>query len=166
MNAGNWQKGGWDPQLFEACLSRSHTLTQPETYNHRYPTPAQMRQFTRDPIAYRIEYRDGPKATMFLMNGLVHDFTFAARIAGQREPLSTLFHLPPNPNVVYSAALMSKVEEMFRTGRAPYPVERTYLTSGMVEAGLRSLATKQQRVVTKHLGIRYQPPRQSNHWRS
>ena len=54
----------------------------------------------KSPVAYRIEYADGTKATMLLMNGLVQDFTFAARLKGQAEPLSTLFYLPPNPNVV------------------------------------------------------------------
>ena len=53
------------------------------------------------------------------------------------EPLSTLFYLPPNPNVAYSAALMENAEKMFMTGKAPYPVERTLLTSGMVEAALQ-----------------------------
>jgi hypothetical protein len=53
-----------------------------------------------------------------LMNGLIQDFLFAARLKGEKEPLSTLFHLPPNPNVTYSAALMSKAEEMFTTGKA------------------------------------------------
>jgi hypothetical protein len=166
VNAGNWQKGGWDPRLFEACLSRSHTLAQPETFSHRYPTVRQMQQFVKDPIAYRFDYTDGLKATMLLMNGLVQDFTFAARLKGREEPLSTLFHLPPNPNVVYSAALMSQAERMFVTGRAPYPVKRTLLTSGLVEAGLRSLATGQQRLLTPHLAIRYQAPRESTYWRS
>ena len=73
------------------------------------------------------------------MNGLVDDFTFAGQLKGETEPLSTLFYLPPNPNVVYSAALMSKAEEMFLTGKAPYPVERTLLTSGLVAAGMQSL---------------------------
>jgi len=166
MNAGNWQKGGWDPRLFEACLSRSHTLAQPETFSHRYPTVRQIREFVKDPIAYRFEYADGVKATMLLMNGLVGDFTFAARLKGQADPLSTLFYLPPNPNVVYSAALMSQAERMFVTGRAPYPVKRTLLTSGLVEAGLRSLASGQKRLATPHLAVRYQAPRESVYWRS
>src|SRR5438045_6021577 len=29
MAAESWAAGGWDPRLFEACLSRSHTLAQP-----------------------------------------------------------------------------------------------------------------------------------------
>jgi len=166
MEAGDWKSGGWDGGLFEACLSRSHTLTQPESYSHRYPTPDQVRAWVKDPVAYRFEYADGVKATMLLMNGLVDDFTFAARIKGEKAPLSTLFHLPPNPNVVYSAALMSKAEEMFVTGKAPYPVERTFLTSGLVEAGLQSLAKGQTRLETPHLQIRYQAPRESTFVRS
>src|SRR5436309_9430113 len=127
LEAGSWKAGGWDPRLFQACLCRSQTLAQPPTFSHRYPTAKQIREWVKEPVAYRFEYADGLKATMLLMNGLVGDFAFAARIKGQAQPLSTLFHLPPNPNVVYSAALMSKAEEMFVTGKAPYPVERTLL---------------------------------------
>jgi len=116
LAAGSWKAGGWDPQLFEACLCRSQTLAQAPTYSHRYPTVQQMREWVKTPVAYRFEYADGLKATMLLMNGLVGDFTFAARIKGESEPLSTLFYLPPNPNVTYSAALMSKAEATFTTG--------------------------------------------------
>lgn len=156
MEAGSWSAGGWDPSLFEACLSRSHTLAQPDTFSQRYPTSTQIRQWVKDPVAYRFEYADGCKATMLMLNGLVQDFTFAARIRNQPQPLSTLFHLPPVPNVVYSASLMSKAEETFLTGKTPYPIERTLLTTGLVEAGVRSLGTGQVRLETPHLNVRYQ----------
>lgn len=165
MESGSWQGGGWSPQLFETCLSRSQTLAQPETFSHRFPTREQMRAWVKEPIAYRFEYADGTRATMLLMNGLVQDFTFAARLKGQTEPLSTMFHLPPNPNVVYSAALMNGAEKMFMTGQAPYPVERTLLTSGLVEAGMRSLANQQQRMETPHLSVKYTSPKESNYFR-
>ena len=128
------ERGAWDPKLFEACLSRSQTLKQVGNFSHRYPTPLQMRQLAKDPFLYRMEYRDGLKASMLLLNGLVGDFTVAARIKGQAEPFSTLFYLPPVPNVTYSASLMANAEKMFLTGQAPYPVERTLLTSGMLES--------------------------------
>jgi len=166
MAAGGWDAGGWDAKLFEACLCRSQTLTQPETFNHRYPTPEQIREWVKEPVVYRFDYVDGLKATMLLMNGLVGDFTFAARLKGQAEPLSTLFYLPPNPNVVYSAALMSKAEEMFLTGKPPHPVERTLLTTGLVEAGMKSLAAGQKRLETPHLAIRYEGPKESQFWKS
>ena len=75
-----------------------------------------------------------------------------------------MFYLPPIPNVVYSAALMSKAEEMFLTGKAPYPIERTLLTSGLVEAGVRSLANNSQRLDTPYLNVSYQAPRRSQFW--
>ncbi|MEQ9410294.1 MAG: hypothetical protein RIK87_21335 [Fuerstiella sp.] len=161
MASGSWNKGGWDPALFNACLARSQTLRQPETFSHRYPTSTQIREWVQDPIAYRVEYRDGTKATMLLLDGLVQDFTFAARLKGQDEPLSTLFYLPPTPNVTYSAMLMSKAEQTFLTGRSPAPIERTLLTTGLVEAGVRSLATGQKRILTPDLAVRYQAPEES-----
>ena len=165
MDAGGWSQGGFSPELFEACLCRSQTLAQGPTTSHRYPTREQICEWVRDPVAYRYEHADGLKATMLLMNGLVADFTFAAKLKGKAEPLSTLFYLPPNPNVVYSAALMSKAEETFLTGKAPYPVERTLLTSGLVEAGMQSLG-KKKRLETPHLNVRYETPEESQFWQS
>lgn len=168
MGRGSWAGGGWDPRLFKACLARSQTLHQRATFSHRYPTESEMREWVADPIAYRFEYADGLVATMLLMNGLVDDFTFAARLTGARdkEPLSTLFYLPPNPNVVYSAALMSKVEAMLQSGHAPYPVERTLLTSGLVRAAMESLGTGGKRFATPHLDVRYRVPDESHFWQA
>jgi hypothetical protein len=162
MAAGSWHAGGWSPQLFEACLCRSQTLASPKAgFGHRHPSNTDIRKLVKDPIAYRFEYNDGLKGTMFLMNGLVRDFTFAAKLKGQTEPLSTLFYLPPTPNVHYSAVLMSYVEKMFLTGKAQYPVERTLLTSGLLESAIRSMAAKGAKLDTPHLAVRYQPVKAS-----
>jgi len=166
LKAGSGSKGGIDPTLFEACLARSHTLRQPESYSHRHPTWEQMREWVQDPIAYRLEYRDGLKATMLLMNSLTKDFMVAARLRDVADPVSTMFHLPPNPNVVYSAALMSQAEQMFVSGTAPYPAERTLLTSGLVQACLQSLADGQVIRETPQLDVRYQAPQESTFQRS
>ncbi len=155
------EAGDWSAKLFDAGLARSQTLAQPPTYSHRMPTLAQMKAMVKSPVCYRFEYVDGLKATMLLLNGLVGDFTFAAKLKGKDEPLSTLFYLPPNPNVTYSASLMSKAEEMFLTGVAPYPVERTLLTAGLVEAGMQSLAKDQKRLETPHLAVKYTAPKES-----
>lgn len=157
--------GRWSLDLFEACLCRSQTLAQAETLSHRHPTAQQMREWVKEPVAYRFEYIDGVKATMLLMNGLVGDFTFAAKIKGSSELLSTLFYLPPVPNVTYSASLMSKAEELFTTGVPPYPIERTLLTTGLVEAGMQSLAAG-TRIETPHLAIKYAAPKELGFARS
>ena len=103
---------------------------------------------------------------MMMMSGLVNDFTFAARMKGEATPLSALFYLPPTPNVTYSAGLMSQAERLFVTGKAPYPIERTLLTTGLVAAGAQSLAEGQRRMDTPHLAVRYRAPRESTFLRA
>jgi hypothetical protein len=66
----------------------------------------------------------------------------------------------PN-NVQYSSITMSNAEKMFLSGVAPYPVERTLMTGGVVEAGCQSL-THGRRVLTPHMAnIRYSAPQES-----
>jgi hypothetical protein len=159
--AGGWDKGGWDPALFEACLTRTQTLGQARSgFGHLHPTADEVRALVKSPAAYRFQYADGVRGTMLLFNGLVRDFTFAARIKERGDLLSTLFYLPPTPNVQYSAILMSKVEEMFLTGKPPYPVERTLLTTGILAAAMKSRSTG-TRLETPHLAVRYTAPRES-----
>ncbi len=162
LQAGSFDAGGVSRKLFSACLNRSQTLVSPkEGFGHRKPTFEEMRTMVADPVLYRFQYKDGLKAGMLLMNGLVRDFTFATKLKNQAKPLSTLFYLPPTPNVHYSAVLMSKAEEMFLTGKAAYPVERTLLTSGILATAMKSLSLGQQRIETPHLAVEYQGLRDS-----
>jgi hypothetical protein len=164
MKLRSWDAGGFSSDLFEACLCRSQKLAQPrESFNDRHPTPEEIRKIVKDPVVYRFQYKDGLKGTMLLMNGLVGDFTFSAKLKNARKPISTLFYLPPTPNVTYSAILMSQVEKMFLTGKAQYPVERTLLTSGLLAAAMKSMATGQKRIATPHLAVSYQPTRESTY---
>jgi hypothetical protein len=79
---------------------------------------------------------------------------------------STQFFLSPEPNVTYSACLVSKIEEMFETGRAPYPAERTLLVSGVLESCLTSKLEGQKRLETPHLDVKYRAPREPQHVRA
>lgn len=109
-----------------------------------------------------IEYRDGLKAAMPIMNGWMHEgegggFTFAAQIKGQEKPVSTQFHqqlLDPMGHFIYQ---LKAIESMLQTGHAPFPIERTLLTTGILDAAMTSLAEKNRRVETPHLAIKYQP---------
>ncbi len=60
---------------------------------------------------------------------------------------------------VTQAISVSKIEELFETGRAPYPVERTLIVSGMLESCLISKAQGQKRLRTPHLAVRYKVAR-------
>jgi hypothetical protein len=101
-----------------------------------------------------------------MLNGAVRDYCFAARLKGAPAPVSTQFFLPPGPNVTYSACLVAKIEEMFTTGSAPYPAERTLLVSGTLESCLTSRARAHQRLATPHLRVDYRAPAESQHSRT
>lgn len=93
-----------------------------------------------------------------MLNEAVADYTFAAKLQGKTEIQSTLFYLPPEPNVVYSACLA----EMIETGRAPYPVERTLLVNGILDHCLESKVKANQQLETPQLGISYQATKASH----
>ena len=96
---------------------------------------------------------------LFRSNGALQDYNFAAQVRG--GPLvSTQFYLPPTPNVVYSARLMSNVESMILTGKAPYPVERTQLACSILDRCLDSKVQGHQRLDTPELDITYLAPRE------
>jgi hypothetical protein len=96
-----------------------------------------------------------------MLSGAVKDFNFAARVKGSSQILSTQFLLSPEPNVTYSACLMHKAAQLFETGVAPYPVERTQLVSGMLESCLTSKMQNQSRLETPHLKVAYKAPKES-----
>ncbi len=100
-----------------------------------------------------------------MLTGAVKDFCVAIKLRGEDLPLSTQFLLTPGENVTYSACLVSKIEEMFVSRRAPYPVERTMLVSGTLEACLTSRVQGFVRLDTPELHVSYQAPKDSQHAR-
>jgi hypothetical protein len=162
-------KAGWSEELLASALSRSDspqgwTITDGRTQD--LVGNRELPKLVKNPAAYFIEHRDGLRTTLLMLNGAVKDFTFAARVKGLRGIQSTQFFLSPVPNVTYSACLVSKIEEMFETGRAPYPAERTLLVSGVLESCLTSRIQNHQRLETPHLAVRYRPPAQSQYCRA
>jgi hypothetical protein len=67
--------------------------------------------------------------------------------------------------VAYSACLVHQIEQMIVTGKAPYPVERTLLVSGLLESALDSRFQGQRRLRTRHLDVTYRAPRKSQYCR-
>jgi len=166
-----YQDGVWPHDLMEAALCRSHTLTPTRHgFNDIFPTLDDMRRLVKDPVAYRYEHEDGVKCTMLLMNDLVRDFNFAARLEGRTEPFSTQMYLPmPDGRTTlanFFSPLVNNMEKMYLSGKPTYPVERTLLTTGLTAAGVESLYRKQARYDTPHLAIRYQPTKESTFWRT
>ncbi len=165
LERGTGDAGLGDPQLLQACLCRSHQLQSPRSgFGHVLPTLDELKQLRRNPVAYRYEYADGLKATILIGDGLVNDFTFAARIRGQHDPVSTLMFLPYYDLQNFFSPLVHHMESLFLTRQVPYPIERTLLTTGLTAAGVESLYQGQRRIDTPHLAISYDPTPQSTYW--
>jgi hypothetical protein len=163
------EQGRWSKELLTAALSRSDTpqgLTILDGRTQDLLANGELPKLVKNPAAYFIERNDGLRTTLLMLNGAIKDFNFAAKVKGMAGIQSTQFLLSPTPNVTYSACLVSKIEEMFATGKAPYPVDRTLIVSGMLEACLTSRVQGQKRLETPHLAVRYHAPAKSQHARA
>lgn len=155
--------GRWSQRLLEAALSRSDSLqgdTDLDSRPQDLVRNGKLPGLVKNPAAYLIERNDGLRTTLLMLNGALSDFNFAARMAGG-DLLSTQFFLPPTPNVTYSACLVAQIEEMIVTGRAPYPVERTQISSAILDRCLDSKVEAHRRIETPDLRIAYRGPRES-----
>jgi len=162
------ESGRWSKELLSSALSRSDALLGVTVTDGRPQDPATsgaLPQLVKDPAAYCVEYSDGTRATLLVLDGADRDFTFSARVAGHGL-IATQFFRSPVPNVNYSAGLTAKIEQMFISRIAPYPVRRTLLTSGILDAAMTSGARLNQRLETPQLAVSYQPPTESQYART
>lgn len=163
------RNGAFDEELLWTGIARSHTRKPlREEHSDFIPHLDRLEDAVPDPIAYLMEYNDGLKATMLLLNGFLQDFNFAARM-GNGEVVSCQMYLPMPPArttlASFFSPLVNNIEKMFATGIAPYPVERTLLTSGQTTFGVESLYRGQTVIETPELAITYRAPAESHFWR-
>jgi len=161
-------EGRWSKDLLSSALSRSDTplgLTWLDGRTQDLTAPGILPQLVKDPVAYCIEYTDGTRATLLMLNGAIRDFNISARVTGHGI-VSTQFFMTPAPNETHSACLAAKIEQMYQIRSAPYPVQRALLTTGMLEACLNSKHRLNQRLETPQLAVSYQPPAESQYART
>jgi hypothetical protein len=162
-----WKAGDdglWSWALLEAALARSETVNPGDVRKNVGSTAVQGMP-AAPAVAFLVEYRDGTRATALLLNGHVQDFTFACKVKGESRPQSCLFHLPPPPGAKYFDCLTGNIEKLFEHGKAPYPVERTLLTTGALAAAMESHYRRGTRVETPELEVRYAAPADSGFFR-
>ena len=146
--------GRWSKPLLEAALELVPAHAQGD---YRALTVK-----AADAGLFLLEYRDGFKAAVAMLNGWAHGggggaFCFAGQIKGQNKPAVTHFYLQEPDPFAHFAYLVRAIDSMIQTGHAAYPVERTLLTTGVLDAVMTSRAEKNRRIETEQLAIRYQP---------
>ena len=104
-----------------------------------------------------VSYADGMRAIVLKVGQSSTRWNFACRIEGETSPRATSFYTGPWANRNLFKALSHAIQSMFLTGRVPYPVERTLLTTGVLAAAMDSRFEKGRPVATPHLQIAYEP---------
>ncbi|WP_161625560.1 hypothetical protein [Cyclobacterium qasimii] len=145
-----WQfleKNSWANKLFKEAIS--HSLTKVE---------GNMKELVKSPAVFVVDYNDGLKVAAFLLTGLVQDFTIAVELEDTPKPFSTLMRLQGKPHHHFGC-LVKNIEILFETGEAPYPVERTMLSSGILDFSLESRIQGHKKLKTPALAkVKYTTP--------
>lgn len=136
----------YDPQLLAAALARlKHPPTRP------------LKDLVKEPVLFRMQYTDGLRASMFTLNGAVGEWSAAWRYAERDRSDSTLFYTQEARPFMHFTYLLEGVEQMMLSGKPAWPVERTLMTSGALDALLISKQKGGAWVETRHLlNIAYQ----------
>ena len=103
-----------------------------------------------------IRYRDGTKATVAQLRN--HDqWGIAAKLKGRAKPVVSWYRgLHENFWGVFANQLRA-IEKMVLTGKPSYPVERTLLTTGIIDAAMTSRFENGRLQRIPHLSVRYEP---------
>lgn len=144
----------WSRELFESALSL--------VPNHAQGNYRDLTRENPEAGVFLLEYRDGFRAAVAMLSGYVQDgggegFCFAGQIAGRNQPITTHFFLEGRPPYGHFAHLLRAIDFTMNTGHPAYPIERTLLTTGILDALMRSKHQGGVRIQTPHLDIRYSP---------
>jgi hypothetical protein len=140
------QSGVYDRKLLEAALSRLKLRP--------IPPGKRVEDLVRQPVLFVVDYRDGLRTSILTLNGAVAEWAVAWK-ANDEQIDSTLFEIQDGRPYDHFTYLVKGIEQMMHTGRPTWPVERTLLTSGTLDALLISKTNAGRRVETPYLGITY-----------
>lgn len=153
------KRGDWSRSLLKAALRTLDAPTDKLEERIRHP----------DTVFFLIEYRDGLKAMGAMFHSAIGpnppkfscQLAVACQATKQPEPFACWLKTPGIP-FRHFGQLLRGIEHMFRTGKPAYPVERTLLTTGILDRLMHSMyPQKGKRLSTPELAIGYETP----HWR-
>lgn len=147
-------EGRWSKKLLDAVL--------PIVPAHAKEDVRKATSKDKEAAVFLIEYRDGFKAAVAVLNGWIYDgpggsFIFGGQIKGKDKPVATQFYTQEPDPYAHFIFLLKAIDNMIQTGHPPYPIERTLLTTGILDAIMTSAHEKERVVETPHLAIAYKP---------
>jgi len=141
------QRGVFDRRLLDAALARLKEK----------PIPAGQRieDLAKTPDLMIVTYRDGLRACILSLNYAILEWAAAWSDAENRID-STLFWTQELRPFMHFSWFLMEIEKLMYQGRAVWPLERTLLTSGMLDGLLISRRDGGKVMATPWLNIRYQ----------
>jgi len=112
----------------------------------------QARRSAKD--VFLIDYADGLRAAVVNCDDVIKNWGIAA--TGPSHDMACQIWLQGYPHGHF-IFLVRQIEAMILSGASPYPVERTLLTTGMLDAAMRSRHDSGERRETPELAISYTP---------
>jgi hypothetical protein len=107
------------------------------------------------PHGILLTYKDGLRCCVLKVGRSSTRWNFACTLKGDPKQHATRFYVGPWQNRNLFKALSHAIQHHFRTGKAPYPVERTLLVSGVLDASMHSRAKAGEVLKTPHLEFAY-----------
>jgi sugar lactone lactonase YvrE len=141
------QSGLYDRGLLDAALARLK--------DHPLPAGKRVEELAGNPGLMVVDYRDGLRVRVFVLEGAVQEWS-AAWKEDTGPVQSTLFWTQELRPFQHFTAQLAAVGKFIQTGAAPWPVERTLLTTGALDAILVSKRDGGRIVETPWLQIAYQ----------
>lgn len=142
------EAGRFNSQLYEATVDRLPV----KRWIKRNKT---LEESVREPVLWMVEYRDGLRASILTLNGAATCWTAAWKYAGEDQIESTRFQVQEERPYGHFTFLVQGFENMIETGKPTWPVERTLLTSGILDALLTSKLNDGEKLATPWLDVRY-----------
>lgn len=142
------KQGVYDRKLLDEALSRLR--------ERPLPAGKRIEDLVREPILFVIDYKDGLRANIFTLNYAVAEWAAAWKYADSDESASTVFWTQELRPFMHFTYLLMGIEQMVQTGKPTWPVERTLLTSGALDALLISKQDGGKKLETPWLDIDYQ----------
>ncbi len=144
-------KGRWSIDLAEAAMAAQFGGTLPSLVRF------DLSESNNDPHGIRVTYKDGLQGLVLRIGQDSTRWNFACRLKGDAKIRATSFYVGPWENRCLFKALSHAIQHHFIHRSAPYPVERTLLVSGALEAAMRARQNEAKRLDTPHLEFAYAP---------
>jgi hypothetical protein len=149
-------EGRWSQALVDAAMQAERAGDFPRQ-PRKVPTPPKANDKPTEDHAIIVTYKDGTRGTVLRIGSDSNRWNFACRLTGETKPQATAIYNGPWGNLNLFNALTNAILHFFQTGKTPYPVERTLLAGGAIDAAMHSHHEGGKAIATPQLEFAYQP---------